>query len=219
MNVPTRSPINTKGLKHAMNMSRREFFGLHDSSDSGIADNSVSSDTSSQLTRLRGRNLEMIMRGRHTFEVRDLERLTSGEPVVNLALPKLPSVFQANNYQPAPLGGLVLPPPLNCRPDGGTGRRESITSLDTTESTEEEKLMRDNNSSEKSLKAGSKSSSPGSSRHSWCNAGETMAAKECSSLSYSSDESAQKRQQPTIEEDEDVSSVTIATGNLMSKSF
>lgn len=149
-----------------MNMSRREFFGLHDSageSDSGFT--SGATDNSLDSARLRGRHLEMIMHGRHKFEVRDLERLTS-EPVVNLALPKLPSVFQTNNYQPAPLGGLV-------RPVGGANnnnnynnnnnniedstnvvmrRDSSLTSLDTTESTEEEKLMRDNNSSEKSMK-------------------------------------------------------------------
>lgn len=219
VNVATRSPINTKGIKHAMNMSRREFFGLHESSDSGFASHTDSSSFDVPPARMRGRNLEMILNGRHKFEVRDLERLTS-EPVVNLALPKLPSVFHANNYQPAPIGGLIKACNNNNNNSTNETRRDSMNSVDTTESNEEEKLMRDNNSSEKSMKAhapssqGSKNSSPGSSRHSWCNAGEAMAPKENNSISYSSDESAKKQ---AILDEEDDSSITIATGNLISK--
>lgn len=228
-----------------MNMSRREFFGLHDSSDSGFNSHTENSSgsfdvpPSSAAARMRGRNLEMILNGRHKFEVRDLERLTS-EPVVNLALPKLPNVFHANNYQPAPIGGLVRPHQqqhintnnLNNNNNNVTStndeiRRDSLNSIDTTESTEEEKLMRDNNSSEKSMKAhaptssqGSKNSSPGSSRHSWCNAGEAMAPKEngINSISCSSDETSRAKKHAVLDEEDD-SSVTIATSNLISKNF
>jgi hypothetical protein len=66
----------------------------------------------------------------------------------------------------------------------------------------------------------SKTSSPGSSRASWCNAGESMALKaDCSSLSFSSsDESnvikVQKRNsQVEVPDEEDLSSVTITMGN------
>jgi hypothetical protein len=65
----------------------------------------------------------------------------------------------------------------------------------------------------------SKTSSPGSSRASWCNAGESMALKDCSSLSFSSsDESNVINVQKTnshsdLPEEEDLSSITITAGN------
>ncbi|XP_063702961.1 uncharacterized protein LOC134832758 isoform X2 [Culicoides brevitarsis] len=187
--IQVKPAMDTKDFKHAMNLSRRQFFGLSDSSDSGVvSDDSRRSSKVVPGTRYVGaRNLEMIRNGRHTFEVRDLENLT---PVVPLALPRLPSVFKSN--QQAPIGDLL-------RPDNRSEVRQqsSLESLATTESTEEEKLQKDNNNSEKSMlftktllrehSTSSKNSSPGSSRHSWCNAGESMAVKDCSSISSDSD--------------------------------
>lgn len=241
--------MDTKDVKHAMNLSRRQFFGLtSDSSDSGVV-----SDDSRRSLRPSGnryvgqRNLEMIRNGRHTFEVRDLEKLTAA-PVVRLALPQLPNVFRNNNYQTAPIGGLVRPEEGRIVGDNRNEsdcnvRQSSLDSLEYTESTEEEKLIKDNNSSEKSLmqkmvfmreqSVSSKNSSPGSSRHSWCNAGETMAPKECSSLSMSSsDDTTASRCKEKFDneafvrvknisideesEDVDISSVTCGTTNSIS---
>lgn len=243
--IQVRPVMDTKDVKHAMNLSRRQFFGLtSDSSDSGVM-----SDDSRRSQRLAGsqhvgqRNLEMIRNGRHTFEVRDLEKLTNVTPVVPLALPRLPSVFRHENFQTAPIGDLVRPDESLCdNRNENVKQQSSLESLEATESTEEEKLIKDNNSSEKSLmytktflrdhSASSKNSSPGSSRHSWCNAGETMAPKDCSSISSDSDITAgisRCRENPhneaficvnknnsIDEESEDVSSVTCETTNSIS---
>lgn len=60
----------------------------------------------------------------------------------------------------------------------------------------------------------SKTSSPGSSRSSWCNAGETMAFKDYSSNSMSSsDEYNSNLKQIKKRDEEDASSVTITAGH------
>lgn len=163
--VPSRSPINTKGLKQQMNLSRRQFFGLTDASP----------ERSPHVSRNRTRNLEMVFNERHKFQVRDLENLAT-EPVVNLNLPKLPSVFSANNYQPAPLSGLTRQTvnesssssadsginDLNRTVSLGVDGAETVTGVGPTgvgvatkkSSTEEEKHSKDSCNSEKSMKVG-----------------------------------------------------------------
>ncbi|XP_058462765.1 uncharacterized protein LOC131437435 isoform X3 [Malaya genurostris] len=242
-----RYDMDPKGAKQAVNISRKgtmqgnqQIYQREPSPDQ-LSDLNPNVDTTSniRMPRLRYRSLEMVMSGRHKFEVRDLETLTA-EPIVSLALPKLPDSFNSDG-QPQPIGmsGLVrsseLPRQLSDDIDINDNRyeseqapmerKDSIVSSDL-ESLEEEKLTRDNNSSEKSLKGAiikdlieshcSKVSSPGSSRASWCNAGETMAAKDCSSFSLSSDESnanPQLRDKKRFVEEEDISSVTITAGN------
>ncbi|XP_055538797.1 serine-rich adhesin for platelets isoform X3 [Wyeomyia smithii] len=258
ISLPSAAPrydMDPKGAKQAVNISRkvtlqgglppyqveRSSDGMHDLN----REPNPNVDTSSiiRMPRQRYRNLEMIMSGRHKFEVRDLETLTA-EPIVPLALPKLPSAF--NSYglqQPIGMTGLVrsteLPRQLSDDIDINDNRyeseqhpsvdplerKDSIASSDVESLEEEEKLTRDNNSSEKSLKGailrdlqseahgGSKTSSPGSSRASWCNAGETMAPKECSSLSLSSSEGTNRQQRKPPIDQEDISSVTITAGN------
>lgn len=98
--------------------------------------------------------------------------------------------------------------------EGGGGssfRKTSLTSLDVDgESVEEEKMYRDNSTSEKGAgrqtsaistthfkeySPSSKNSSPvSSSRASWCNAGESMAIKDCSSMSVSSCDSNREKE-------------------------
>ncbi|XP_058836501.1 uncharacterized protein LOC131693044 isoform X3 [Topomyia yanbarensis] len=245
-----RYDMDPKGAKQAVNISRKgtlqgqQMYQLERSIDQ-LPDHSYEHnpnvDTASniRMPRQRYRNLEMVMSGRHKFEVRDLETLTA-EPIVSLALPKLPDSFNSSGQQqPIGMSGLVrsseLPRQLSDDIDindnryeseqSPVQRKDSIASSDL-ESLEEEKLTRDNNSSEKSLKGAiikdlieshcSKTSSPGSSRASWCNAGETMAAKDCSSFSLSSEESnanPQMRDKKRPIEEEDVSTVTITAGN------
>ncbi|XP_062710499.1 serine-rich adhesin for platelets isoform X5 [Aedes albopictus] len=259
ISLPSAAPryvMDPKGAKQAANVSRKGTLNQYQrelsserSHDLDFYQSNTDSDTTSnsRMPRQRYRNLEMVLNGRHKFEVRDLETLTA-EPIVSLALPKLPSAFNSigPQQQPVPLSGLVrsseLPRQLSDDIDindnryesseGGDPlevleRKDSLASSDV-DSFEEEKLARDNNSSEKSLKGAiikdmvqsqySKTSSPGSSRASWCNAGETMAAKECSSLSFSSsDEGSNARAaggfRLSVDEQEDISSVTITAGN------
>ncbi|XP_038114955.1 uncharacterized protein LOC6031081 isoform X8 [Culex quinquefasciatus] len=251
--APSHYAMDSKGAKQAVNISRKGT--LHQRDRSGDRqlddDDTVDSSPNIHMPRQRLRNLEMVLSGRHKFEVRDLETLTA-EPIEALSLPKLPSAFGSNGQQlqPVPLSGLVrsseLPRQLSDDIDindnryeseqmldgeYGLERKDSITSSDV-ESLEEEKLMRDNNSSEKSLKGAlikdlgeshcSKTSSPGSSRASWCNAGETMAPKECSSLSLSSSDednlirraaAAAANNRKALREEEDISSITVTAGN------
>lgn len=199
--------MDTKVAKQAANTSRRGFYGGRDiSSDSGISlvDSFGSySNVSPKRNRNRPRNLEMVINGRHKFEVRDLDNELMDENVVPLSLPKLPSVFSSNS-QPAPLSGLHRNDDTSesCT-DGITlsFKKSSLTSLDV-ESIEEEKFYRDNsmtekegarNSTFKEYSPSSKTSSPASSRASWCNAGECMAIKDCSSISVSSSESVNNK--------------------------
>ncbi|EAA11104.5 AGAP005803-PA [Anopheles gambiae str. PEST] len=183
----SRYTMDTKGAKHAVNVSRKEFANTNVTGAPALEDTTTTTTSSIRMPRQRYRNLEMVMSGRHKFEVRDLEALTT-EPIVPLPLPELPSAFcSTGNQRTAPLSGLIRSTELNAKeqvtptaPDG-EGQKESL---------EEEKLLRDNNSSEKSLIKGgamkelmesyeeSKSSTPSCSRASWFTAGEALAAKD-----------------------------------------
>lgn len=114
--------MDLKTAKQMANNTRRGFSGSREiSADSGIAsmdmalDSSVSSGGGSRAgrtaspkrSRSRPRNLQMVMNGRHKFEVRDLDDPLSSESssiVEPLALPKLPN---DNQTVPLPLCGLV----------------------------------------------------------------------------------------------------------------
>lgn len=185
--------------KQAANTNRRGFFGGRDvSSDSGVSGMDSFGHVSPKRNRSRPRNLEMVINGRHKFEVRDLDNELMDENVVPLSLPKLP-IFSSNS-QPAPTSGLHRYDESSSESctDGInlSFRKSSLTSLNV-ESVEEEKLYRDNSMTEKGARnstfkeysPSSKTSSPASSRASWCNAGESMAFKDCSSISVSSSES------------------------------
>ncbi|XP_058166812.1 nuclear pore complex protein DDB_G0274915 [Anopheles ziemanni] len=277
----SRYTMDTKGAKHAVNVSRKEFANTSAAGAPALEDTTTTTTSSIRMPRQRYRNLEMVMSGRHKFEVRDLEALTT-EPIVPLPLPELPSAFGSTaNQRTAPLSGLIRSTelaasasattfdddidindnryePIEANVQDGEEQEENTAAtytidsakaggagaglLESTstrcpsdgESFEEEKLLRDKNSSEKSLKGAlmkelaeqsveSKSSSPGSSRASWCNAGEALASKDFGSLSLSSSEESragkngpsQKPQAPAHDEadEEDVSSVTITAGN------
>lgn len=202
ISLAPRNAMDTKVAKQAANTTRRGFFGGRDiSSDSGISGMDSIAHISPKRNRSRPRNLEMVINGRHKFEVRDLELMD--ENVVPLSLPKLPSVFSSNS-QPAPLSGLHRNDETSS--DSCTDginlsfRKSSLASLNV-ESIEEEKLYRDNSMTEKGARnstfkeysPSSKTSSPASSRASWCNAGESMAIKDCSSISISSSESVNNK--------------------------
>lgn len=157
------------------------------------------------------RNFEMVSNGRHKFDVRELDGDSlSDDSMLPLALPQLPSAFGSAS-QPAPLSGLVRNSDYttSSRTYGDAGssglreedltvsltfiRKASLTSLDVDSTESEEKVYRDNSTTEKGSRAllkeyspSSKNSSPVSSRTSWCNAGESMAIKDCSSMSVSS---------------------------------
>lgn len=161
--------MDTKVAKQALNTSRRQNSVTERSLDSGF----LSSDSGiTTRSRNRPRNLEMVMSGRHTFEVRDLDDSYSDE----LILPQLPNAFNPSN-QVAPLVGLV--------------RAVNNPQSNDSDNIFEEKVFRDNSTNEKGNK--SKASSPSiSSRASWSNAGESMANKDCSSFSLSSADSGTK---------------------------
>lgn len=191
---------------------------------------------SPRKARLRQRNLEVVMSGRHKFEIRDLEDSLSDESVVPLALPKLPSAFQqSSSASQIPLTGLVrvsqvdarlnaqAPHQLENNPGiGSVSYRQPILN----ESIEEEKLHIDNSTSEKMQKRSStqsKNSSPSSSRASWCNAGESMAHKaECSSISSNEIDNKFARSTmicSTVETEEDFSSITFTNDYQICKHF
>ncbi|XP_065359282.1 probable serine/threonine-protein kinase DDB_G0282963 isoform X3 [Calliphora vicina] len=112
--------MDAKQAKHMTNSTRRTFSGSREiSADSGIAslDMALDSSTSSagsvkrtgspKRSRSRPRNLQMVMNGRHRFEVKDLDDSLSSESssiVEPLALPKLPA---ENQTVPLPLSGLI----------------------------------------------------------------------------------------------------------------
>lgn len=117
----TSQRMDAKQAKHMTNSTRRTFSGSREiSADSGIAsldmalDSSTSSNAGSvkrtsspKRSRSRPRNLQMVMNGRHRFEVKDLDDSLSSESssiVEPLALPKLPT---ENQTVPLPLSGLI----------------------------------------------------------------------------------------------------------------
>ncbi|XP_055914702.1 serine-rich adhesin for platelets isoform X3 [Eupeodes corollae] len=221
--------MDQKTAKQMANNNRKGFQGSREiSADSGIAslDTTLTEPQPTQpgsprRNRSRPRNLQMVMSGRHKFEVRDLEDpLSSSDSAVEpLALPKLPSAFSSDN-QTVPLSGLirsntVLTREAFFRSTGSTDEQDStdigqhqktLKNTSDSEGLEEEKLFLDRSTSEKCAKSHqfkdintfSKNSSPGSSRTSWCNAGESLAIKDCSSLSISSsDESKDNHNEKT----------------------
>ncbi|XP_053956519.1 uncharacterized protein LOC128862111 isoform X2 [Anastrepha ludens] len=244
--------MDLKTAKQMANNTRRGFSGSREiSADSGIAsmdmalDSSVSSGgdggsiagrrASPKRSRSRPRNLQMVMNGRHKFQVRDLDDPLSSESssiVEPLALPKLPN---ENQTVPLPLCGLVRSDTVLSREsyerNGGIfgNRSEAGTNQETkqidvasaqctitrnsseeSEGVDEEKLYLDRSTSEKGKRfkdintCSSKTSSPGSSiMLSWCNAGESLAVKDCSSLSISSEDSNKLQEEGRKDKDKD----------------
>lgn len=102
--------MDTKNAKQVANNTRKGGFQAHReiSADSGIGSISNSNGfdvrTSPQRSRHRPRNLEMVISGRHTFQVRDLtgDESLSDDNVISLTLPELPSAFNST-HQPANL--------------------------------------------------------------------------------------------------------------------
>ncbi|XP_059216406.1 serine-rich adhesin for platelets isoform X3 [Stomoxys calcitrans] len=237
--------MDPKAAKHMTNSTRRTFSGSREiSADSGIAsldmalDSSGSSRVSSatrksspKRSRSRPRNLQMVMNGRHRFEVRDLDdSLSSGDSsiVEPLALPKLPTESQT---VPLPLSGLIRSNTVLSRESYESRNRENkqkqIVTLtlesnnasqstsrqaseEDSESVDEEKLHLDRSATEKIQKerqfkdintCSSKTSSPGSSvLSSWCNAGESLAANDFSTLSLDSSEDSNKQDNKLLED-------------------
>ncbi|XP_058987539.1 homeobox protein 5-like isoform X2 [Musca domestica] len=237
--------LDSKAAKHMTNSTRRTFSGSREiSADSGIAsldmalDSSGSSRMSSgahksspKRSRSRPRNLQMVMNGRHRFEVRDLDdSLSSGDSsiVEPLALPKLPT---ENQTVPLPLSGLIRSNTVLSRESyesrNAENKQKQTVKLDTdlgnisqstsrqaseedSEFVDEEKLHLDRSATEKGAKerqfkdintCSSKTSSPGSSIiSSWCNAGESLAANDFSTLSLDSSEDSNKQDNKLLEE-------------------
>ncbi|XP_068149608.1 serine-rich adhesin for platelets isoform X8 [Drosophila tropicalis] len=216
--------LDQKSVKQLTNNStRRGFSGSREiSADSGIASmdmamdsSSGSSSISSKRSRSRPRNLQMVMSGRHTFEVKDVDDPPSSESnsfVEPLALPKLPT--DSSQTIPLPLVGLVRSNTVLSResyerrqattgqdqagaastdqqqlnshslaPIQGNGAGAAGGGSDESESIDEEKLYLDSSTSEKSAKHYSQTSSGSSWR---CQAGESLAARDCSSMSITS---------------------------------
>ncbi|XP_030372856.1 uncharacterized protein LOC115622892 isoform X3 [Scaptodrosophila lebanonensis] len=240
--------LDQKSVKQLTNNStRRGFSGSREiSADSGIASMDMALDSSGSCSsgatrrtsvaspkrsRSRPRNLQMVMSGRHTFEVRDLDDPPSSESssfVETLALPKLPT--DSNQSMPLPLVGLVRSNTVLSRESYERRQGEqqqhqdqqiqqkptnqAMAALqrngsDESESVDEEKLYLDSSTSEKSAKQ--QNTSPCSSTlSSWCQAGESLAVKDCSSMSItsSSDGNNQHRNQANkeqIEQEQDMS--------------
>ncbi|XP_050094690.1 mucin-19 isoform X2 [Anopheles aquasalis] len=249
-----RYTMDTKGAKHAVNVSRKEFAGTHGSGVGGgdgtvvaLEDTTTATTSSIRMPRQRYRSLEMVMSGRHKFEVRDLEALTT-EPIVPLPLPELPSAFGSTaNQRTAPLSGLIRSSELTASGLGGASdgapddddidindNRYEVAEEEPTPSTprknsqsegesfEEEKLQRDNNSSEKSLKSalvkeeGTKpppSGIPGGSRVSWCDVQGEQSGRAAAPPTTALLARQQQQQRSLEKEEEDVSSVTITAGH------
>ncbi|XP_073840736.1 uncharacterized protein isoform X11 [Musca autumnalis] len=237
--------MDSKAAKHMTNSTRRTFSGSREiSADSGIAsldmalDSSGSSRISSgghksspKRSRSRPRNLQMVMNGRHRFEVKDLDdSLSSGDSsiVEPLALPKLPT---ENQTVPLPLSGLIRSNTVLSRESyesrNAEKKQKQTVKLETdlenvsqstsrqaseedSEFVDEEKLHLDRSATEKGTKerqfkdintCSSKTSSPGSSIvSSWCNAGESLAANDFSTLSLDSSEDSNKQDNKLLEE-------------------
>lgn len=93
--------MDTKVAKQAANTTTKRGFEAAQreiSSDSGISTiSSIENGRISPRARTRPRNLEMIMSGRHRFQVRDLEDSFSDDNVAPLPLPELPKAINALN--------------------------------------------------------------------------------------------------------------------------
>ncbi|XP_026847946.1 homeobox protein prospero [Drosophila persimilis] len=226
--------LDQKSVKQLTNNStRRGFSGSREiSADSGIASldmaldsGSSGSSVGSKRSRSRPRNLQMVMSGRHTFEVKDVDDPPSSESnsfVEPLALPKLPT--DGSQAIPLPLLGLVRSNTVLSResyerrqetPQAGdqsaSGSQQAEgkakpSGSDESESVDEEKLYLDSSTSEKSAKQQSHSSVSSSWR---CQslAGESLAAMDCSSMSISDTQSQSQAPEngANNERDEDMS--------------
>ncbi|XP_070072129.1 serine-rich adhesin for platelets isoform X11 [Drosophila takahashii] len=209
--------LDQKSVKQLTNNStRRGFSGSREiSADSGIAsmdmalDSSSGSSVGSKRSRSRPRNLKMVMSGRHTFEVRDADDPPSSESnsfVEPLALPKLPT--DGSQSIPLPLLGLVRSNTVLSRESYERRQAEApatqdhqdrqdqepdkpkTSGSDESESVDEEKLYLDSSTSEKSAKHQSQSST-------WrLQAGESLAAQDCSSMSMSISSDTQAPENP-----------------------
>lgn len=203
------------------------------SSDSGVASFDSFGDQydnyQRKSARYRPRNLHMVMKGRNYFEVRDLDDSLSDDTIVPLVLPKLPSAFETNAQSNMTAGLIRSSDNDNLLFDEDEEflreeRKSSDIESIEEEGMEEIKVSRDKSVSEKRMReykgADSVNVSPASSRISWDQTGgETMAVKECSSLSLSSsDESRNYQMQPkTYSIDDEISAVTITPGNVLCK--
>lgn len=223
--------LDQKSVKQLTNNStRRGFSGSREiSADSGIAsmdmalDSSSGSSVGSKRSRSRPRNLKMVMSGRHTFEVRDADDPPSSESnsfVEPLALPKLPT--DGSQSIPLPLLGLVRSNTVLSREsyerrqaEGSPGSQDqseekaktggSGGGSDESESVDEEKLYLDSSTSEKSAKQQQSQSSVSST---WrLQAGESLAAQDCTSMSMSisSDTQAPENARDNNDKEEDMS--------------
>ncbi|XP_017040363.2 uncharacterized protein LOC108087486 isoform X12 [Drosophila ficusphila] len=214
---PQARHLDQKSVKQLTNNStRRGFSGSREiSADSGIAsmdmalDSSSGSSVGSKRSRSRPRNLKMVMSGRHTFEVRDADDPPSSESnsfVEPLALPKLPT--DGSQSIPLPLLGLVRSNTVLSREtyerrqventgsqdqQDGNGDKPKTSVSDESESVDEEKLYLDSSTSEKSAKHQSQSS-VASTWH--LQAGESLAAQDCSSMSMSISSDTQAPENP-----------------------
>lgn len=99
------------------------------------------------------RNLEMVMSGRHKFEVRDLEDSLKDVKVVPLALPKLPSAFEPSAATQIVPNGLIRQ--ARNRQHQQENNHHNCREQETTQNTEsinEEKLLIDSKCTEKNKK-------------------------------------------------------------------
>ncbi|XP_070852212.1 uncharacterized protein [Drosophila suzukii] len=218
---PQSRHLDQKSVKQLTNNStRRGFSGSREiSADSGIAsmdmamDSSSGSSVGSKRSRSRPRNLKMVMSGRHTFEVRDADDPPSSESnsfVEPLALPKLPT--DGSQSIPLPLLGLVRSNTVLSRESyerrqaetpgsqdhqdqrDGEPEKPKNSGSDESESVDEEKLYLDSSTSEKSAKNHHSQSSVAST---WLlQAGESLAAQDCSSMSMSISSDTQAPENP-----------------------
>ncbi|XP_017080611.1 uncharacterized protein LOC108114243 isoform X4 [Drosophila eugracilis] len=221
---PQSRHLDQKSVKQLTNNStRRGFSGSREiSADSGIAsmdmalDSSSGSSVGSKRSRSRPRNLKMVMSGRHTFEVRDADDPPSSESnsfVEPLALPKLPT--DGSQSIPLPLLGLVRSNTVLSRESYERRQAETpgaqdqqdqepekpkISGSDESESVDEEKLYLDSSTSEKSAKHQSQSSVASTWR---LQAGESLAAQDCSSMSMSISSDTQAPENPRDNEKEE----------------
>ncbi|XP_050742646.1 uncharacterized protein LOC108034946 isoform X6 [Drosophila biarmipes] len=228
---PQSRHLDQKSVKQLTNNStRRGFSGSREiSADSGIAsmdmamDSSSGSSVGSKRSRSRPRNLKMVMSGRHTFEVRDADDPPSSESnsfVEPLALPKLPT--DGSQSIPLPLLGLVRSNTVLSRESyerrqavtpgsqdhqdqrDGEAEKPKNSGSDESESVDEEKLYLDSSTSEKSAKNHHSQSSVAST---WrLQAGESLAAQDCSSMSMSISSDTQAPENARdIDKEEDMS--------------
>lgn len=94
ISIVPRDAMDTKVAKQAANTTTKRGFQTNKreiSSDSGISNiSNIDNGHSPPRARTRPRNLEMVMSGRHKFQIRDMEDSFSDDNVAPLPLPALP---------------------------------------------------------------------------------------------------------------------------------